>query len=241
MNIRKTILQTAGVGALLVMSAGVAQAALVNGSFESPDASGGDFGNFPCGADIGMSGWSTFNCNFVSSNNYQPGGGFVNPAAHNGTQVLKQFGGDAGATQRISASAGDLVEASAFAISYTGDPFQNLAILQIAYFDAGGNGLGVDEVFANTIGDLDYDLSVPQDGAPNSDWTRMEVSGIAPAGTAEAQILLIHILTEGTPNGGSIWWDNANLTASPVPVPAAVWLFGSGLLGLVGVARRRKS
>ena len=27
--------------------------------------------------------------------------------------------------------------------------------------------------------------------------------------------------------------------SSPVPVPAAVWLFGSGLLGLVGVARRR--
>ncbi|MCR4347384.1 MAG: VPLPA-CTERM sorting domain-containing protein [Sulfuricaulis sp.] len=26
---------------------------------------------------------------------------------------------------------------------------------------------------------------------------------------------------------------------SPVPVPAAVWLFGSGLLGLIGVARRR--
>lgn len=28
---------------------------------------------------------------------------------------------------------------------------------------------------------------------------------------------------------------------SPVPVPAAVWLFGSGLLGLVGIARRKKA
>ena len=29
--------------------------------------------------------------------------------------------------------------------------------------------------------------------------------------------------------------------ASVIPVPAAVWLFGSGLLGLVGVARRKKA
>lgn len=27
---------------------------------------------------------------------------------------------------------------------------------------------------------------------------------------------------------------------APVPIPAAVWLFGSGLLGLVGIARRKK-
>ena len=30
------------------------------------------------------------------------------------------------------------------------------------------------------------------------------------------------------------------LTTSAVPVPAAVWLFGSGLIGLIGVARRKK-
>ena len=31
------------------------------------------------------------------------------------------------------------------------------------------------------------------------------------------------------------------LNVSTVPVPAAVWLFGSGLLGLIGVARRKKA
>ena len=32
-----------------------------------------------------------------------------------------------------------------------------------------------------------------------------------------------------------------SLDITPVPVPAAVWLFGSGLLGLVGIARRKKT
>jgi hypothetical protein len=30
-------------------------------------------------------------------------------------------------------------------------------------------------------------------------------------------------------------------TPSAVPLPAAVWLFGSGLLGLAGIARRKKA
>jgi hypothetical protein len=36
---------------------------------------------------------------------------------------------------------------------------------------------------------------------------------------------------------------NANLAPTPkvIPIPAAVWLFGSGLLGLVGVARRKRT
>jgi len=43
-------------------------------------------------------------------------------------------------------------------------------------------------------------------------------------------------------NGGSQVADLSNVRAfSVVPVPAAVWLFGSGLLGLVGVARRKRS
>lgn len=34
-------------------------------------------------------------------------------------------------------------------------------------------------------------------------------------------------------------WSSSSTTL--VPVPAAVWLFGSGLLGLVGIARRKKT
>jgi len=49
-------------------------------------------------------------------------------------------------------------------------------------------------------------------------------------------------------DGGSSWFstnqysfDYASLngTVSAVPVPAAIWLFGSGLLGLVGISRRK--
>ena len=36
-------------------------------------------------------------------------------------------------------------------------------------------------------------------------------------------------------------YNDALVEVSAVPVPAAVWLFGSGLIGLAGVARRKKS
>lgn len=39
-------------------------------------------------------------------------------------------------------------------------------------------------------------------------------------------------------NGNVVGTDIIN---TAVPVPAAVWLFGSGLLGLVGIARRKKA
>ena len=42
----------------------------------------------------------------------------------------------------------------------------------------------------------------------------------------------------GTGAGGPISGPFAAYSPSAVPVPAAVWLLGSGLLGLIGVARR---
>ena len=35
--------------------------------------------------------------------------------------------------------------------------------------------------------------------------------------------------------------DTTNLTINAIPIPAAIWLFGSGLIGLVGIARRKRT
>ena len=40
---------------------------------------------------------------------------------------------------------------------------------------------------------------------------------------------------------GNLGLDNVNFDQAVVPIPAAAWLFGSGLIGLIGIARRRKS
>ena len=39
-----------------------------------------------------------------------------------------------------------------------------------------------------------------------------------------------------------VWGSDAPLVGvSAIPIPAAAWLFGSGLLGLIGIARRKKT
>lgn len=48
-------------------------------------------------------------------------------------------------------------------------------------------------------------------------------------------------MDNGPFSGYNINLDMTSVTISEVPVPAAVWLFGSGLVGLAGVARRRRA
>lgn len=46
---------------------------------------------------------------------------------------------------------------------------------------------------------------------------------------------------DGTKLAGYYAWAVHSGDVSPVPVPAAVWLFGSGLIGLIGIAKRKKT
>jgi hypothetical protein len=93
-------------------------------------------------------------------------------------------------------------------------------------------------------------LTFDSDANLTTDWSGGSVSFLVDASLI-GQLVQIGFNNTGTVDGAGVWpptgvvYDNlclgANCGAPAVPVPAAVWLFGSGLLGLVGVARRRKA
>jgi hypothetical protein len=60
------------------------------------------------------------------------------------------------------------------------------------------------------------------------------INGIAPCTSAE-----VVYLTLNGPLGEGRKTSTTGLAITSVPVPASVWLFGSGLVGLAGVARRK--
>jgi hypothetical protein len=91
-------------------------------------------------------------------------------------------------------------------------------------------------------------------------WNQNQVFGLSPMYTGAKKTLdpWSGISTTAW-NGMSIDWDgdginggkmidgpfkgfsaNFNVMINPVPIPAAVWLFGSGLIGLFGLSRRKK-
>jgi beta-glucanase (GH16 family) len=187
---------------------------LTNGDFELPDASAADQS---CSAS-----WSCFNQSFTSSNIFTPGGGAVNPAAHSGTQVLKQYGTDAGAFQDVPATPGDTYTASAWAQNWSGDALNNIVLLQLFFYDSAGNNI------SGGFNAFDQESASPASGAPDTylppdTWVQLTASGVAPANAVTARIQMIHVNANVTGNpGGAVFWDDASLTGpgGPPPPPA---------------------
>ena len=84
-----------------------------------------------------------------------------------------------------------------------------------------------------------------RDGALH-EWQATWGIKVAAGGLVNMGLELQNNLFATTSNDGERAWIEKKISAvevgvstTVIPVPAAVWLFGSGLLGLVGVARRR--
>lgn len=125
-------------------------------------------------------------------------------------------------------------------------------------YNVGINGDGADELSGNAAaplanGDGVYQFTVPTGsigGNINFAWGATSGIDVFMVWSADG-LTSLDVDGDGTPGArmvdGPFPGFSANFTGSSgptpavVPVPAAVWLLGSGLVGLVGVARRRKA
>lgn len=75
---------------------------------------------------------------------------------------------------------------------------------------------------------------------PNNQWLTISPPSEAYCGPSECQFDY-QIQSPLLNQNDYVQYDATYTLVSEVPVPAAAWLFGSGLLGLIGVARRKKA
>ncbi|WP_213805611.1 PEP-CTERM sorting domain-containing protein [Granulicella sp. dw_53] len=110
-------------------------------------------------------------------------------------------------------------------LSYTqGDAFSPLQLYSIA---DNGNNASLTLTSINTISD---DPNVANDLGFNGNAT-LVVNGVTYYGTLD-------LTTQGGGDGSDVTF-SATTTASPVPEPASLAMFGTGLLGIVGAMRRK--
>jgi len=145
--------------------------------------------------------------------------------------------------------------------------FGSTITADITLDDTGLTGIGTEQIFFTGLNTLDITagtLSFNQsmDGSGNTSITFVDGSLFdlhfgAQFGVLGAPEDFLSSLTSATASrsvttgkGGNIvttnhtlyaTWQATALPLTPVPVPAAIWLFGSGLLGLAGIARRKSA
>ena len=141
----------------------------------------------------------------------------------------------------------EVVDVGNDGITYGGNIYQGV--------DAGYNFTTHSEIsnmFYNVLGNIaDFDIAgIAQDGGAynqgpftnfknSSYWTGTEYAPSAANQAWYFQTSTGFQSQDGKANTLFVWAVQSG-DVSAVPVPAAVWLFSSGLLGLIGVARRNK-
>jgi hypothetical protein len=107
---------------------------------------------------------------------------------------------------------------------------------------------GYDSITINVSKDdvLDFSFQSTSGSArtpvDNASGNNLEGLGIITSASMSNSLMQLVLAYNDNPeHSGDTDYDDMLVRAefSPVPVPAAVWLFGSGLLGLIGAARRK--
>ena len=170
-------------------------------------------------------------------------------------------GNSLAATVSFNTSAQTVALGSSFSLSVQGTAFPtivgggldlsfNPSVLQISSVTINTSvfefymGGGMEEgVLNNALGTL-TDTAFNTFAGATGDFTIMTIgftavgAGISSLNLSESSIWVFSNAV-GNPIGNQIVFSDSLITVSAVPVPAAVWLFGSGLLGLASVLRKR--
>lgn len=206
---------------------------LVNPGFDADDASAGDV--------FGATGWTAFGGGtFTCDGNLGVNAGGSCPAPLSNNNTLKTFG-NSGVQQDFAATVGDVFTMNGSGLNYSTDPILNISTLrlQIAFLDAAGLPAGTAAGGNVSVGFNLFESNLLDATTLQDVWTGMGVGTAgAPDNTASVRFIALALNASG---GAGFFDDISANQVSAVPVPAAVWLFGSGLLGLVGVARRKMS
>ena len=159
------------------------------------------------GFETSLAGWTSFGPNVYAE--------AANPPAvvpHNGTRICKMYGqflggfNVTGIFQTFPASAGQIYQIDCWSrhfafdpLAGTGGPNDNIAVMKIAFFDAGGVEIAGAE---RRILDGTFPTNTWIDNAP--------VNGTAPAGTATVQALILFV--QPTVGTGAAQFDDVVLT-----------------------------
>jgi len=132
----------------------------------------------------------------------------------------------------IDASSGAVIDY--FTLTITDNQYDPVfdATFDIVKFEIndGANQLSVLAITEDLSSLSGYDAAVDDPPPPGT--------SIVPSGQAANFLQLSYGDDSGTVLYGGL--QDYNVSMIVTPIPAAVWLFGSGIIGLIGVARRRK-